>query len=199
MLVWGILKKPPVASSYLGIALGIGGMYLLISQDYITSKENSWLGITAIITSMCAWGYSSVYVKKADMPKGQAQSAAVQMLAGSVALLIFSFFIEQPLAFKMSSISVRSYWALAFLIVLGSALAFSAFNYLLQHISPEKVATATYVNPIVAMLAGWMIGGEMLTIQSMVAAAIMLSGVLFINVDIFDLFKKKKKAQINIS
>jgi len=180
-LVWAVLKNPPVASSYLGIVLGIGGMYLLVSQDHVLGRSNSWWGILAIISSMFAWGYSSVFIKKADMPKGQALNASLQMLFGGVALFIISLFTESYEGFTFTSISARSLWAFGFLVFFGSILAFSCFNFLLQRISPEKVATSTYVNPIVAMIVGWWIGGELITNQSIVAALVMLTGVDLFN------------------
>jgi len=191
LLVWAMLKNPPVASSYMGIVLGIGGMYLLVSQDHVLGKENSWLGILVIMSSMLAWGYSSVYIKKANMPKGQAQNAALQMLFGGLSLLIISLFTESYERFTFEAISLRSSWAFGFLVFFGSILSFSCFNFLLQRISPEKVSTSTYVNPIVAMFVGWWIGGELITNQSILAALVMLIGVLFINVDVLALLRKQ--------
>ncbi|MEM0993673.1 MAG: EamA family transporter [Bacteroidota bacterium] len=190
LLVWVMLKKPPAASSYLGIFLGMLGMYLLVTQNYVTDAKNSWWGILAVIMSMFAWGYSSVYIKKADMPKGQAQNASIQMLAGSLSLFLFSLFIGDYKGFELVDVNQSAVFAILFLVIFGSIIGFSSFNYLLQRISPEKVATSTYVNPIVAMFLGWWLGGEMITVQSMIAALVMLTGVLFINVDMFDFLKK---------
>jgi drug/metabolite transporter (DMT)-like permease len=67
------------------------------------------------------------------------------------------------------------------LIVFGSIVAFTSFNYLLQMVSPEKVATSTYVNPIIALLLGWYFLNEQITSQSIIAAAVLLTGVYFIN------------------
>lgn len=196
LLVWVMLKQRPVASSYLGIAFGMLGMYLLVSQDYVTSKENSWLGIVAIACSMCAWGYSSVFIKKARMPEGQAQNASIQMIFGSLFLLLLSFVMGDVFTFDISEVQTASLWSLLFLIFFGSIIAFSSFNYLLARISPEKVATSTYVNPIVAMLLGWWLGGELITGQSVVAALIMLTGVLFINMDVFALLSRRLQSNL---
>jgi len=67
------------------------------------------------------------------------------------------------------------------LIIFGSIVAFTAFNYLLRVVSPEKVATSTYVNPVIAMLLGWYLLDEQITLQSIVAALVLLTGVYFIN------------------
>ncbi len=79
------------------------------------------------------------------------------------------------------------------LIVFGSIVAFTAFNYLLKIVSPEKVATSTYVNPIIAMGLGWYFLNEIITLQSIIAAIVLLSGVYFINT------KKKLKLYSLIS
>lgn len=67
------------------------------------------------------------------------------------------------------------------LIVFGSIIAFTSFNFLLKEVSPEKVATNTYVNPIIALILGWWILDEHITLQSIIAAGILLTGVYFIN------------------
>ena len=89
------------------------------------------------------------------------------------------------LLIKIACIAViiaMSLAAISFLIRLfGSIVAFTSFNYLLKIVSPEKVATSTYVNPIVALILGWFILNERITMQSCIAAMILLTGVYFIN------------------
>ena len=83
--------------------------------------------------------------------------------------------------------------SMVLLVIFGSILAFTSFNYLLKAVSPEKVATSTYVNPIVALLLGWYFLDEQITLQSVIAATILLTGVYFINTKktlaIFERFK----------
>ena len=67
------------------------------------------------------------------------------------------------------------------LVLFGSIVAFTSFNYLLRVVSPEKVATSTYVNPVIAMLLGWYLLNEQITAQSIIAAVVLLTGVFFIN------------------
>ena len=67
------------------------------------------------------------------------------------------------------------------LVIFGSIIAFTAFNFLLKKVSPEKVATSAYVNPIIALLLGWYILGEQISFQSIIAAVVLLLGVYFIN------------------
>src|SRR5690606_33423896 len=84
--------------------------------------------------------------------------------------------------------------SLLLLVVLGSIIAFTSFTYLLKSVSPAKVATSTYVNPIVALILGWYLLDEHISLQSIVAATILLTGVYFINTKktlaIFERFKR---------
>lgn len=190
-MVWAVMHQAPRLSSYVGVALGVVGMGLLVGQDALIGQESSIWGIIVILNSMIAWGYGSVFVKRADLPKSPGQNAALQMLVGGITLLLFSLLIEDVSSFNIFAVSRSSWWAFAFLVVFGSILAFSAFMYLLERISPEKVSTSTYVNPIVALFLGWWFNDEIITQQSLVAASIMLIGVLFINIDMVAWLKKK--------
>jgi len=81
----------------------------------------------------------------------------------------------------VSQITARSWWALAYLIVFGSIIAFTAYNWLLEHFSPTLVATHTYVNPIVAVLLGWLYGGETVTLRVGIAAALVVGAVVLVD------------------
>ncbi len=194
-MVWAVMKQAPRLSSYIGVALGIVGMGLLVGQDALIGQESSIWGIIVILNSMIAWGYGSVFVKRADLPKSPGQNAALQMLVGGLSLLLFSYIVEDTSAFRIAEVSTTSWLAFGFLVIFGSILAFSAFMYLLERISPEKVSTSTYVNPIVALFLGWWLNDEIITEQSLVAAAVMLIGVLFINIDMVAWFRRKRKAR----
>ena len=103
------------------------------------------------------------------------------MLSGSIILFIFSIFLENSFSFDFTAVPSTAWLALSYLIVFGAAVAFSAFNYLLTKVSPEKVATSTYVNPIIALTLGWYFRDELVTTQSIVAVCVMFTGVFFIN------------------
>jgi drug/metabolite transporter (DMT)-like permease len=102
------------------------------------------------------------------------------MLAAGCILLSVSFFINEPWLSPLDwSVSAR--WSMILLIVFGSIVAFTAFNYLLKVVSTEKVSTSSYVNPVIALLLGWYILDEHISMQSIIAAIILLTGVYFIN------------------
>lgn len=179
-LMWIFNKHAPSKQTIFGIVLGIVGIYLLVSQKEIIATEDQWLGIFMILCSMLSWGLGSIFVSKAKMPNNQFLNTTVQMLVGGLTTMLISIFIgEEMIAFSQwNNLTLIS---LAFLIVFGSVAAFTSFNYLLKNVSTEKVVTNTYVNPIIAMILGYLYNQELITQQSIVAAVIMLLGVFIIN------------------
>ena len=155
-------------------------MYILVSQNEITAKEGTWTGVGMILSCILSWSVGSLFVAKADVPKNFFVSTAYQMIAASIMLAIGSLaFGEQwvsPLQWSSSTII-----ALTCLIFFGGIAAFTSFNFLLKNISTEKVATSSYVNPIIALFLGWFFLDEAITTQSIIAAVVMITGVYFIN------------------
>jgi len=173
-------RKPMQKKSIIGVLLGLLGMYLLVSQKNIATSEGSVLGIFMIFTCVLSWSYGSVFVSKADLPKNFFVSTGYQMLTAGTLLFFGS------LLFKETWISPLDWsedvqLSMAFLIFFGGIVAFTSFNYLLKNVSTEKVATSAYINPIVAMLLGWYVLDERLSLQSIIASAVLLTGVYFIN------------------
>nr|WP_321412834.1 EamA family transporter [uncultured Allomuricauda sp.] len=179
--------------SVVGVVLGIVGIYLLVSQKQIIAQDESVVGMVMIFFCMLCWAYASLFVAKADLPTNYFVNTGYQMFFAGIILSLMSLgFGEQwssPLAWS-GDVQI----AMLLLIFFGSILAFTSFNYLLKTVSPEKVATSTYVNPIVALFLGWYFLDEQITVQSIVAAAILLTGVYFINTKktlaIFERFKR---------
>lgn len=182
LLMWVLLNQRPAWLSIIGASIGILGMGLLVDQPQLTSTPESILGLGAISLSMLAWALASIYVSKIKMPDSRLFSSAIQMLGGGATLLVFSALIGELNGFSVAQVSRESAYSWAFLVVFGSLLAFSCFNYLLTKVSPEKVATNTYVNPVVAMLLGWAFNEEIISGQSLIAGLLMIAGVFFINV-----------------
>jgi len=179
--------------SMVGVLLGIIGIYLLVSQKELINQEGSAIGMFMIFACMLSWAYGSLFVAKADFPSNFFINTGYQMLTGGSMLLIASLILGETWTFP-SQWSQPVQISMILLISFGSIVAFTAFNYLLRVVSPEKVATSTYVNPIIAMILGWYILNEQITTQSIVAAAVLLTGVYFINskkkLTIYARFKK---------
>jgi drug/metabolite transporter (DMT)-like permease len=152
----------------------------LVSQKELISQDGSALGMFVIFLCMLCWAYGSLFVAKADFPSNFFVNTGYQMLIGGVLLFFVSLSLGEQWSYPSTwSSSVQI--SMVLLILFGSIIAFTAFNYLLRSVSPEKVATSTYVNPIIAMFLGWYLLNEQVTTQSAVAAIILLTGVYFIN------------------
>jgi drug/metabolite transporter (DMT)-like permease len=173
-------NKKMQRKSLIGITLGILGMYLLVSQKEFASNESMILGVFMILSCVLSWSYGSVFVSKADLPSNFLVSTGYQMLAAGILLFLSSFLLGEEWV-SPANWSVPAQWSILLLILFGSIVAFTSFNYLLKTVSPEKVATSGYVNPVIALLLGWYILDEQLTIQSIIAAIVLLTGVYFIN------------------
>jgi drug/metabolite transporter (DMT)-like permease len=179
--------------SIVGVIFGIIGIFLLVSQKEIINKEGTMLGVIMIFSCMLSWGYGSLFVAKADLPANYFINTGYQMLTGGIMLFIASFSFGEVWVLPVYW-SVKVQVSMFLLIVFGGIIAFTSFNYLLKSVSPEKVATSTYVNPIIALLLGWYFLNEQITIQSVIAAIVLLTGVYFINtkrkIVIYSRFKK---------
>jgi drug/metabolite transporter (DMT)-like permease len=182
LLMWALLGRRPALLSLTGAGIGIVGMSMLVGQPQLVKNSDSIAGLMAIALSMFSWAIASIYVSRLPMPVSRLRTSAVQMLGGGTALLLFSLISGESAGFRLGQVSQQSALSWAFLVLMGSLLAFSCFNYLLTKVSPEKVATNTYVNPVVAMTLGWAFNNEQVTAQSILAGTIMITGVFFINV-----------------
>lgn len=166
--------------SIIGVVLGVIGIYLLVSQKQLLSQEGSGIGMLMIFACLMSWSYGSIFVGKADLPSNYFINTGYQMFMGGVLLLLFSL-IRGEIWTIPTQWSSKVQVSMVLLIVFGGIVAYTSFNYLLRAVSPEKVATSTYVNPVIAILLGWYFLNERITGQSILAAAILLTGVYFIN------------------
>jgi drug/metabolite transporter (DMT)-like permease len=180
LMMWILQGKKIQPMSLVGVGLGIIGIYLLINQDAVVIHEYAPAGIAMIFAAMLAWAYGSLFVGRADLPPNYFVNTGYQMLTGGILLWGMSAAVGEPWI-PPQAWEPGTFWAMGLLIVFGSIVAFTSFNYLLKVVSPEKVATNTYVNPIVAMFLGWYFLQEPIPLQSMLAAGILLTGVYFIN------------------
>jgi drug/metabolite transporter (DMT)-like permease len=193
LIMWIVNKALPKWNKFIGCFIGMLGMYLLVSQQEIVAGPDDWKGISAIMVSIISWGIGSVFISKADLPKSMFTIASVQMLISGTVILAISYSLGDFAEVEPHTWAPKIFYSWFFLVIFGSIIAYSAFNFLLRNVSPEKVATATYVHPIVAVFLGWSIRKEVISVQTLVAMAVMLTGVYFINTNMdFLQFMKKK-------
>ncbi|WP_299317115.1 EamA family transporter [uncultured Maribacter sp.] len=181
--------------SIVGVVLGVMGIFLLVGQKDIIAQDRAILGMVLIFFCMLSWSYGSLFVGRADLPKNFFVNTGYQMFTSGISLLIISAIFSEQWS-SPNTWSTPVLWSMSLLIIFGSIVTFTAFNYLLRIVSPEKVATSTYVNPIIAMILGWYFLNEDITAQSAIASVVLLTGVYFINskksLTIFSRFSGKR-------
>ncbi len=181
MAMWILIGIVPGKKNIFGTFLGIIGMVILIGQPSIMTSWGSLKGIGLVSLSMLSWTAASIYVSRVNLPESKGMSTAVQMLTGGIFLIIYSMLTGETHGFSLEQITTKGWLSWLYLVFFGSIIAFSSFNYLLHKVSPDKVSTGTLINPIVALFLGWMFNNEQVTLQSLIATIVLLSGVFFIN------------------
>lgn len=162
-----------------GIALGFAGVALLVLPGR-TGGEVAVGGVLLLICSTFAWALASVLSRTADLPRSTALVSGMEMLAGGALLLVASAVAGEWRGFSVPQVSERSALAFLYLVLLGSLVTFTAFAWLLKVTNPNKVATAGYVNPMVAVLLGWAFAGEQLSGRTLVASVVIILSVVLI-------------------
>ena len=180
LLSWLLIGQRASFQKLFGVGLGMVGMYILISQETITTSPDAYKGIIAISIAIVSWTLGSIYIKSMDMPESKVANTAIQMLAAGVILLTVSTIFQEDLSTIPARFTWKAFFCLLYLLFFGSIIAYSAFNYLLLKDDPRKVATVTYINPIIALALGAYLNNEVITKQSFWAAGILIVGVVFI-------------------
>jgi drug/metabolite transporter (DMT)-like permease len=164
-----------------GILLGLGGVGLLMGRSALTAVAGLFVSSLAVVLSAVSWSAGVVYSRRSHLSGHPLLLSALSLLAGSVQLLLVGTIAGEYRGFSFASVSLRSWLSLGYLIVFGSVVAFTAYNWLMEHYSPTLVATHTYINPIVAVLLGWLLAGEAVTPNVILSAAMVVSAVMFVD------------------
>lgn len=164
-----------------GVFVGLGGVALLMGRTTLSSGPGMLLSSIAILIGAFSWSAGVVYSRRSHLSGHPLLLSALSLLAGAFFLLITGTAVGEWRGFSFSSVSNRSWLALAYLIVFGSVVAFTAYNWLMEHYSPTLVATHTYVNPVVAVLLGWLLAGEPVTLNLGIAAAMVIGAVILVD------------------
>jgi drug/metabolite transporter (DMT)-like permease len=171
----------PTRQTALGIIVGFAGVLMLVgSRSALRAGASDAAGVVALVCASIAWASGSLYTKYASRPESPLMTAAQQMLAGGAILLIAGLLMGEASVFAWSRVSVRSLAAFAYLTFVGSLVGFSAYAWLLKATTPARASTYAYVNPVIAVFLGWAIGGETLTGRMIVAAGVIVLGVVII-------------------
>jgi len=180
---------PPDRRVGWGILVGFFGVGWLVwhradgssSPDSAAATASfSLMGALILIAASVFWAAGSLFVKYVDKPSSPFVGAAVQMLAGGVVVLLVSLAMGESHGFQVGEVSGRSLGAWVYLVTIGSWLGYSAYNYLLAHVSPAAISTYAFVNPVVAVGLGWWLANEAFDPRMIAAAAIIVLGVIII-------------------
>jgi drug/metabolite transporter (DMT)-like permease len=173
----------PHAIVVAGIVVGLAGLVVLIGPaSFAGHGDVDSAGALVLIVGSLAWAAGSVFNRHGARPDSAAMSTGLQMIGGSAALLLLGVMRGELADVHLNHISTASWAGWIYLVTFGSLVGFTAYIYLLQTVSPAKASTYAYVNPLVAVLLGWAIAGETVTLRSLGAAAIILAGVAMITI-----------------
>jgi len=165
----------------LALLIGIGGVAVLMSHSLnLGSAPIDATGAVALIFASMSWSVASVLSRKLPLPESKVMSSGAQMLAGGVLLSISAAALGEFRSFHPQTVSRGAWLSLLYLIVAGSIVGFTAYVWLLHHESPTKVGTYAYVNPVVAVLVGYFLGGETLGLRTILGMLFVLISVLVI-------------------
>lgn len=177
----GVRPRPGV---FVGLALGTVGLVILVGPDALRGDDVhggvSPIGALVLILASLSWAAGSIYSRQAPRAESALMANALQMVAGGVALTLLGLAVGETLDLERAS--ARSVWSLVYLIVFGSLVGFTAYTYLLRATTAARVATYAYVNPVIAVLLGWLFASEPISVRTLVAAAVILGGVALITV-----------------
>ncbi|HVD15946.1 MAG TPA: EamA family transporter [Actinomycetota bacterium] len=161
-----------------GLAVGFAGLVLLVRPS-----GTDRLDLTATVVVLggaLAWASGSVWSRRAPLPRRPLVTTGMEMLAGGAVLAVASVVGGEPARIRFAEISVSSVLAVAYLVVFGSLVAFTAYVWLLRNVRTSVVGTYAYVNPVVAVALGAVLGGEPVTGRALLAGAVILAGVALI-------------------
>jgi drug/metabolite transporter (DMT)-like permease len=164
-----------------GVVLGLAGVALLMGRDVWLAGRGVFWGAVACLIGAISWSAGIIYSRRSHLSGSPLLLSALSLLAGSAMLLTTGTLLGEYRGFSFTSVSVRAWLALAYLILFGSVIAFTAYNWLLEHYSPTLVATHTYINPTVAVALGWWVAGEHVSVNVAASAVMVIAAVFLVD------------------
>jgi drug/metabolite transporter (DMT)-like permease len=165
----------------LALLIGIGGVAVLMSHSLnLGGAPIDRAGSMALIVASMSWSISSALLRKLPLPPSKVMSSGAQMLAGGVFLALTAAALGEFRNFHPWTVSREAWLSLLYLIAAGSIIAFTAYLWLIHHESPTKVGTYAYVNPVVAVLVGYFLGGEAIGPRTILGTLLVLLSVVVI-------------------
>jgi drug/metabolite transporter (DMT)-like permease len=181
LLEWLTGGPRPTLRAVLGLLIGFAGLALLVGpRQGLGGAGVDPLGAGVLVLASLLWASGSVYSRGAPMPKSPLLGTGMEMLAGGALLLVFGSITGEWARLDLAAVSRESWLGLLYLIGFGSMIGYTAYVWLLRHAPISLVSTYAYVNPVVAVMLGWLIAGEPLTARTLLAAGIIVAAVVVI-------------------
>jgi drug/metabolite transporter (DMT)-like permease len=165
----------------LALLVGIAGVSVLVSRSAnVGEAPIDRRGAIALVIAAMSWSIASALTRKLSLPESKVMSAGAQMLAGGILLAVAAAIFGEFRGFRIAAVSRNVWFALAYLIVAGSIIGFTAYVWLLHYESPTRVGTYAYVNPVVAVIVGYFLGGETVGARTILGTLLVLVSVIVI-------------------
>src|SRR6266576_942477 len=165
----------------LALMVGICGVAVLVNHSFSLGEVPvNRAGAIALLVASFTWSVGTILTRRLPLPTSKPMSAAAQMLTGGVQLFILTAVSGEFSGFQIQTVSWNAWFALVYLIIAGSIVAFTAYVWLLHYESPTKVGTYAYVNPVVAVILGYFLGGEAVGPRTLLGTLLVLVSVITI-------------------
>jgi drug/metabolite transporter (DMT)-like permease len=175
---WVAGARRPGARVWAGLLLGLFGLVVLVGPGGLRTESSlDLLGVLALLVSAFAWAAGSIAARLRPLPSSVVLATGLELLAGGALLGLASALTGEASGFDVRTVPARAMLSFAYMVGASSLLAFTAFVWLLRVSTPTRVASYAFVNPLVAVLLGWAVGGEALTARLGVASALIVAGV----------------------
>ena len=166
------------ASLIIGTACGVAGVVALSLTPGDVSGPIELLPLAALLFGTLAWAVGTIWSQRLPLPSSKPMAASIQMILGGVTLSLVSAAVGDLNRFSLRRVDGHVIFSMLYLVLGASIVAFTAYVWLLGHDQPTRVASYAYVNPVIAVLLGWSLGGERLPIQVILGMALVLTGVV---------------------
>lgn len=174
-------RRRPHGAVLVGLIIGFIGIVVLVGPDNVGGRGDVRpIGALVLILGSLSWAIGSFFSRDADLPRSGLLATGIEMLSGGALLFIVGALTGEFSRLEFQKVSGASIAGLSYLITFGSLIGFTSYIWLLDKVTPARLGTYAYVNPVVAVILGWAIAGESLSARTTVAAAIVICAVALI-------------------
>jgi drug/metabolite transporter (DMT)-like permease len=170
----------PRLQTIIGLLLGLIGLVVLVGPHNLISPIGLSTALIAVLIAPLTWALGSIYAKQAKLPSSAFMGTAMEMIAGGVVLFVMGLAMGEGSRLAISEISRTSWIGFFYLVFVGALVGFTAYIYILNNAPLSIASTYAYVNPVVAVILGWLFAGEKLTLRACGAGVLVLFAVALI-------------------